>query len=318
MMAWTDRHCRFFLRLLSARAHLYTEMVTTAALIHGDRARLLAYAPEEHPLAVQLGGSDPAELAHCARLAEDFGFAEVNLNVGCPSDRVQSGQFGACLMAKPDLVAGCVAAMVGATGLPITVKCRIGIDDQDPEVVLPAFAAKMRDAGAAFLIVHARMAWLDGLSPKDNRDIPPLDYPLVARLKAAMPGFPIVLNGGIGSLDEAAAHLQTFDGVMLGRAAYNTPYLLAEVDRRIFGAPGPVPGRRAAVEAFLPYVERELGRGTRLHDMTRHLLGLYHGRPGARAWRRILSEETRGAAGAETLLRALDAVEPAGAALEPA
>jgi tRNA-dihydrouridine synthase A len=309
MMAWTDRHDRYFLRVISRKAHLYTEMVTTAALIHGPRDRLLAYSPEEHPLALQLGGADPRDLAQCARMAEDFGFDEVNLNVGCPSDRVQTGRFGACLMAEPDLVARCIDVMARATNLPVTVKCRIGIDDQDPEAVLPDFARSMHEAGAAFLVVHARKAWLQGLSPKDNREIPPLDYDLVGRLKAAMPEFPIVLNGGIDGLDAAAEHVMRFDGVMLGRAAYNRPYLLAEVDTRLFGAPEPPPTRRAIVERLLPYIEREMARGARLHDITRHILGLYHGQPRGRLWRRMLSEETRGNAGPDVLMRALDAVD---------
>ena len=290
MMDWTDRHCRVFHRLLSRRARLYTEMLTTAAIIHGDRLRLLGFDPCEQPLALQLGGSSPADLATCAKIGEDFGYDEINMNVGCPSDRVQDGRFGACLMAEPQLVAECVAAMKRAVAVPVTVKCRIGIDDQDPEIALDALARAVVAAGADVLIVHARKAWLKGLSPKENRDIPPLDYQLVYRLKAAMPHVPVIINGGIGSLAEAKAHLAHVDGVMLGRAAYQEPWHLLEADSRLFGEDNPADSMKHAIDAFMPYVERELARGTRLHAITRHLVGAFHGVPGARAFRRHLSE----------------------------
>ncbi len=289
MMEWTDRHCRFFHRLLTRKALLYTEMVTTGAVIHGDRERLLGFDPFEHPVALQLGGSDPRQLADSARIGQDFGYREINLNVGCPSDRVQEGRFGACLMAEPDLVGACVAAMKSAVTLPVTVKCRIGIDHQDPEQSLDAFAQGVKAAGADALIVHARKAWLDGLSPRENRDIPPLDYDRVYRLKRANPDLEIVINGGIGAIDDAAVHLQHVDGVMMGRAAYQEPYRLLAVDPLLFGEPAPVASMQAAVEQYLPYVERELSKGTRLHAITRHMLGLFRAVPGARAFRRHLS-----------------------------
>ena len=291
MMEWTDRHCRFFHRLLTRRALLYTEMITTGAVLNGDRARLLAFDPAEHPLALQLGGSDPQALAQCARIAEDFGFDEVNLNVGCPSDRVQEGRFGACLMAEPALVGDCVAAMTGSVKLPVTVKCRIGIDEQDPEEALEALTHAVKRAGVAALIVHARKAWLDGLSPRENRDVPPLDYGRVHRLKAAHRGLPIVLNGGIVDLDQAASHLERLDGVMMGRAAYQEPWRLLDVDPLLYGAPARYASPGAAAEALIPYLERELARGSRLHAMTRHVLGLFRGIPGARAFRRHLATE---------------------------
>src|SRR5215472_2245436 len=289
MMEWTDRHCRFFHRLLTRRALIYTEMITTGAVLHGERARLLAHDPAEHPVALQLGGSDPRQLAECARIAEAFGYDEVNLNVGCPSDRVQVGRFGACLMAEPALVGDCVAAMTGAVKLPVTVKCRIGIDDQDPEEALEAFACAVERAGVAALIVHARKAWLDGLSPRENRDIPPLDYARVYRLKAAHPGLAIVLNGGIADIDQVLEHLGRLDGVMMGRAAYQDPWRLLAVDPMLFGEPAPFASSKAAAEALIPYIERELTRGTRLSAMTRHVLGLFRGVPGARAFRRHLA-----------------------------
>jgi tRNA-dihydrouridine synthase A len=289
MMEWTDRHCRFFHRLLTRRAVLYTEMITTGAVIHGDRARLLGFDPFEHPVALQLGGSDPKALADSARIGEEFGYREINLNVGCPSDRVQEGRFGACLMAEPDLVGACVAAMKAAVKLPVTVKCRIGIDDQDPEQSLDAFTQTVRAAGVNALIVHARKAWLDGLSPRENRDIPPLDYDRVYRLKRANPDLEIVINGGIGSIEEARAHLAHVDGVMMGRAAYQEPYRLLAVDPLLFGEAAPAAAMKAAVEAYLPYVEGELAKGTRLHAITRHMLGLFRAVPGARAFRRHLS-----------------------------
>jgi tRNA-dihydrouridine synthase A len=291
MMEWTDRHCRFFHRLLTRRALIYTEMITTGAVLHGDRARLLAFDPAEHPVALQLGGCDPAALARCARIAEDLGYDEVNLNVGCPSDRVREGRFGACLMAEPALVGDCVAAMTAAVRLPVTVKCRIGIDDQDPEEALETLSRAAEAAGVAALIVHARKAWLDGLSPRENRDVPPLDYARVHRLKAAHPDLCIVLNGGIADLDQAAAQLERLDGVMMGRAAYQEPWRLIAVDPVLFGKAAPLPSPKGAAEALIPYIERELERGTRLHAITRHVLGLFRGVPGARAFRRHLAVE---------------------------
>ena len=291
MMEWTDRHCRFFHRLLTRRALIYTEMITTGAVLRGDRARLLAYDPAEHPLALQLGGSNPAELAQCARIAADLGYDEINLNVGCPSDRVQEGRFGACLMAEPALVGDCVAAMVAAVPVPITVKCRLGIDAQNPEEALETLTCAVERAGVAALIVHARKAWLKGLSPRENRDIPPLDYDRVYRLKAAHPGLTVVLNGGIADLGVAAAHLLHVDGVMMGRSAYQEPWRLLAVDRVLFGGAAPFATARAAADALAPYIERVLARGLRLNAVTRHVLGLFHGVPGARAFRRHLATE---------------------------
>jgi tRNA-dihydrouridine synthase A len=312
MMEWTDRHCRFFHRLLTRRALLYTEMITTGAVLHGERAQLIGFDPFEHPVALQLGGSDPGALAHCARIAEEFGYDEINLNVGCPSDRVQEGRFGACLMAEPGLVGDCVAAMKAAVALPVTVKCRIGIDEQDPEEALEAFAGAVEAAGVDALIVHARKAWLKGLSPRENRDIPPLDYDRVFRLRAAHPALPLVLNGGIASLAEAARHLDLVDGVMMGRAAYQEPWRLLDVDPLLFGARAPLAASREAAEAFIPYIERELARGTRLSAMTRHLLGLFRGVPGARAFRRHLATEAvKPGAGAQVLADALARVAEA-------
>jgi len=311
MMDWTDRHCRFFHRLLTRHALLYTEMITADAVICGDRERLLGFSTEEHPVALQLGGSNPERLATAARIGAEFGYDEINLNVGCPSDRVQEGRFGACLMAEPELVAECVAAMQATCEVPVTVKCRIGIDDQDSEADLERFISTVAAAGCATFIVHARKAWLQGLSPKENRDVPPLDYNRVYRLKAAHPELTIVINGGIRSLDEAENHLQHVDGVMLGRAAYQMPYLLAEVDRRIFGSDEPPVSRREVVERLKPYIERHLARGGRLNNITRHILGLYHGEPGARMFRRHLSgTDAREGSGLEPLNRALAAVEP--------
>ncbi|MDR3499527.1 MAG: tRNA dihydrouridine(20/20a) synthase DusA [Parvibaculum sp.] len=290
MMDWTDRHDRFFLRLITRRSLLYTEMLTTGAVIHGDRQHLLGFDASEHPVAIQLGGSEPGALAEAARIAEDFGYDEVNLNVGCPSDRVQSGRFGACLMREPELVARCVAAMKKAVSIPVTVKCRIGVDEQDPAQALPTLAQMVRDAGCKTLVVHARKAWLEGLSPKENRDVPPLEYERVYALKQAMPDMEILINGGILTLDDAAAHLAHVDGVMLGRAAYQTPYVLADVDRRFYGDTREPLTRHEVLEAFMPYVERELARGIHLHSMSRHILGLFQGMPGARAFRRYISE----------------------------
>ena len=292
MMDWTDRHCRVLHRLLSAHALLYTEMVTAEAILHGDKARLLGFDASEHPVALQLGGSDPAKLAEVARVAEAFGYDEVNLNVGCPSDRVQSGRFGACLMQEPALVADCVAAMGRAVTIPVTVKCRIGVDKQDPEIALRALIRRCADAGVTSFAVHARKAWLEGLSPKENRDVPPLDYDLVHRVKLENPGLEIVLNGGITTLEEAQAHLARFDGVMLGRAAYQNAAMLAEVDARFFG--GEVRNLDNAVERYCIYVEARLAEGVRLNSMTKHMLGLFNGRPGARAFRRHLSENATG------------------------
>ena len=289
MMDWTDRHCRVFHRHLSLGALLYTEMLTTGAVIHGDRARLLRYDASEHPVALQLGGSDPRDLALAARIGEEFGYDEINLNVGCPSDRVKDGRFGACLMAEPELVASCVAAMKRAVRVPVTVKCRIGIDDQDPEAALDRLARVVVAAGCDALIVHARKALLAGLSPRQNREVPPLDYGRVYRLKAAHPHLRIILNGGIAGVAQAVDHLKIVDGVMMGRAAYQEPWRLLAVDPVLFGMPAPFASAKAAAEAMLPYVARELARGTRLHAITRHMLGLFHGVPGARAFRRHLA-----------------------------
>jgi tRNA-dihydrouridine synthase A len=315
MMDWTDRHCRVFHRVLTRRALLYTEMLTTGAVIHGDRLRLLSFDASEHPVALQLGGSDPGDLSTAARIGEDFGYDEINLNVGCPSDRVKVGRFGACLMAEPQLIAACVRAMKRAVRIPVTVKCRIGIDDQDPEVALDALARGVVAAGADAIVVHARKAWLNGLSPKENRDIPPLDYDRVYRLKAALPEVPIIINGGIGSLAEAKAHLAKVDGVMLGRAAYQEPWRLLTVDPDFFGRAAPHATMKDAFEAMMPYIERELAQGTRLHAMTRHFVGAYHSVPGARAFRRYLAESgVKPGAGANVLREAVALVEERAAA----
>lgn len=289
MMDWTDRYCRAFHRTLSRRARLYTEMVTTGAVIHGPRDRLLGFDAMEHPVAVQLGGSNPADLAHAARIAEGFGYDEVNLNVGCPSDRVQDGRFGACLMREPAVVAACVAAMKAAVSVPVTVKCRIGVDDQDTEQALDALAEAVIAAGVDGLVVHARKAWLQGLSPKENRDVPPLDYPRVARLKRAHPALPIAINGGIATIADARSHLAEVDGVMIGRAAYSDPAILLDVDPVLFDEAAPAADPFAAITAFEPILAGFLQDGTRLHAVTRHMLGLFNGRPGARAYRRHLS-----------------------------
>ncbi|MGB8629306.1 MAG: tRNA dihydrouridine(20/20a) synthase DusA [Xanthobacteraceae bacterium] len=306
MMEWTDRHCRFFHRLMTRCALLYTEMLTTGAVLHGDRARLLRYDPAEHPLALQLGGCDPRALASCARIAADLGFDEVNLNVGCPSDRVQEGRFGACLMAEPRLVGDCVAAMKAAVAIPVTVKCRIGIDEQDPEQALEIFAEEIERGGGDALIVHARKAWLAGLSPKENREIPPLDYDRVYRLKATHPRLTVVLNGGVGDLAKACTHLARVDGVMMGRAAYQEPWRLLAVDPMMFGEDAPFASPHAAAAALVPYIERELADGTRLHAITRHLHGLFRAVPGARAFRRELaSAAATPGARSDFLLKAL-------------
>ena len=293
MLDWTDRHCRYFLRLLSRHTLLYTEMVTTGALIHGEPERFLRFDPAEHPIALQLGGSDPQNMARCARMGADRGYDEININVGCPSDRVQNGRFGACLMAEPRLVADCVAAMKDTVAVPVTVKTRIGIDDRDSYGELLDFAGTLTDAGCDALIVHARKAWLAGLSPKENRDIPPLRYDLVEQLKRDLPNQTIAINGGIKTLDETAVFLETLDGVMIGREAYHNPWILTEADRLIFGDDRRAPTRNAVLDAFLPYVERELAGGTPLSAMSRHILGLFQGQPGARAWRRHLRSEER-------------------------
>ena len=304
MMDWTDRRCRAFHRLMTRRARLYTEMVTADAVVFGPRERLIGFDAAEHPVALQLGGAEKARLAKAARIGADFGYDEINLNCGCPSDRVQSGRFGACLMREPALVAECIAAMSAAVGLPVTVKCRIGVDEQEPRDALFAFADAMKAAGAAVLVVHARKAWLEGLSPKDNRIIPPLDYPLVYELKRAHPGWPIVINGGVDDLEAAQAHLAHVDGVMMGRAAYQNPELLLGVDPTIFGEAAPFDDAFDALETFMPTIAKGLGRGERLHDYTRHLIGLFAGRPGARFYRRALATEGVRADAALDVLRA--------------
>ena len=310
MMDWTDRHCRMLHRTLSARTLLYTEMVTTGAVLHGDRERLLRFDPGEHPVALQLGGSEPADVAAAARIGEDLGYDEINLNVGCPSDRVQSGRFGACLMREPQRVADCMAATIAAVRIPATVKCRIGVDDQDPEESLFALVDLCARAGVGTFVVHARKAWLDGLSPKENRDVPPLDYGLVHRLKAQRPHLTIVINGGLKTLDEGLAHIEAgLDGAMLGRAAYHEPAILGRADRLLFDAEAAEVSPEAAVRAYRPYIAAELARGTHLYAIVRHMLGLFHGRPGARAWRRILTVEgVKAGAGLEVVDQALEAV----------
>ena len=305
MMDWTDRHCRAFHRQITRHALLYSEMLTTGAVIHGDRGRLLRFDATEHPVALQLGGSDPRDLAAAARIGADFGYDEINLNVGCPSDRVQEGRFGAC-----------VAAMKGAVEIPVTVKCRIGIDDQDPEVALDALVRAVVAAGADAVIVHARKAWLNGLSPKQNRDIPPVDYDRVYRLKAALPEVPVIINGGIGSIAEAKEHLAHVDGVMLGRAAYQEPWRLLDVDAEIFGAPAGPRSMRDVFAAMMPYIARELASGTRLHAIARHFVGAFHGVPGVRAFRRHLAEHgVRAGAGIDVLVDAIALVEERAAAI---
>jgi tRNA-dihydrouridine synthase A len=310
MMEWTDRHCRAFHRLMSRRARLYTEMVTANAILHGPRERLIGFDPREQPVAIQLGGCEPAALAEAAKIAEDFGYCEINLNVGCPSDRVKSGAFGACLMREPDLVANCVTAMKRAVQVPVTVKCRLGVDDQEPREALFTLAEKVIAASADALFVHARMAWLKGLSPKENREIPPLDYPLVHELKRHYPDVPIIINGGIASLEDAGAQLAYVDGVMMGRAAYQNPELLLDVDPLLFGEPAPFADARAALEAYSPYIRAQLDRGVPLAAMTRHLLGLFAGRPGARAYRRVLATEAvKRNAGLGVIARALGEID---------
>jgi tRNA-dihydrouridine synthase A len=313
MMEWTDRHCRYFLRQISRHCRLYSEMVSTAALLHDDPERHLAFHPAEHPVALQLGGSNPRDLAAAARIGEGYGYDEVNLNLGCPSDRVQTGRFGACLMAEPERVAECVAAMVDAVAVPVTVKTRIGIDDQDAYEGLAAFVESLARAGCRTFIVHARKAILQGLSPKQNRSVPPLRYDYVYRLKCEFTDLEIILNGGITQLEQAGAHLEHVDGVMLGREAYHNPYVLAGVDARFFADAHPVAGRAVIVERMLPYIEQELNAGTALKHIARHMLGLFQGVPGARAWRRHLSEYSHGAgAGIEVIQGALAAVGAGG------
>lgn len=310
MMDWTDRHCRVFHRLLTRHGLLFTEMVNSGAIVHGDAERHLRFDPVEHPIALQIGGSNPAELAEASRIAATFGYDEINLNVGCPSDRVQSGKFGACLMAEPELVAECVRAMRDATDRPVTVKCRIGIDDQDIEESLDRFADAMVEAGVAALYVHARKAWLQGLSPKENRTIPPLDYPRVHRLRQRLAPLPVMINGGIETLEQAEEHLQHMDGVMLGRAAYHNPMLMAEVDARLFGDDRVVPDLAAIMAAMADYAEGQLSQGVRLNNIARHMLGLANGRPGARQFRQIMSVDAcKRGAGPDVFFRALDVVE---------
>ena len=317
MMDWTDRHCRYLHRLMSHQTLLYTEMVTAPALVRGDARHLLRFDPAEHPVALQLGGSDPTELAQAARMGADEGYDEINLNVGCPSDRVQSGTFGAVLMKTPDLVAECCRAMREVVDIPVTVKCRIGVDDQDPTEVLPDFLSRVSDAGVSRVAIHARKAWLKGLSPKENREVPPLDYDLVIAMKREFPDLHVSINGGVTTLDQAEALLDAgLDGVMIGRSAYHAPWdVLGQADQRIFDQPSPFQEPRDVALAMIPYIEAHLADGGRVHSVTRHMLGLFSGRPGARAWRRHLSENTtRKGAGAEVVLEALEQVQPQAAA----
>jgi tRNA-dihydrouridine synthase A len=309
MMDWTDRHCRSFHRILSKQALLWTEMVTADAVIHGDRERLIGFSDDEHPVVLQLGGNEPAKMAEASRIAEAFGYDEVNINCGCPSDRVQSGAFGACLMREPKTVAACVSAMQEAVSIPVTVKCRIAIDEDPPRETLFGFVDQVSAAGCEIFTVHARKAWLKGLSPKENRDIPPLDYGLVAELKAERPDLTIILNGGITDLDACRGHLDAFDGVMLGRAAYQQPALLGQVDQTLFDPEAAVIDPFEAVALYRPYIQAQLEEGTRLSSITRHMLGLFNGRPGARLWRRVLSEKgPKPGSGLEVLDEALEAV----------
>jgi tRNA-dihydrouridine synthase A len=309
MLDWTDRHCRYLLRLISRHTLLYTEMVTTGAILQGSRQHWLRFDPAEHPVALQLGGSDPAALAECARIGTELGYDEINFNIGCPSNRVQSGRFGACLMAEPVLVANCIAAMQDAVPVPVTVKTRIGIDDRDSYAALAGFVQAVREAGCRTLIIHARKACLQGLSPKENRSVPPLKYDYAYRIKQQFADLEIVINGGITSLDAATTHLQHVDGVMLGRTAYHDPWILAGVDARFFGDHHPEPAREEVVQRMLSYISRELRTGTQLKHISRHMLGLFQGVPGARHWRRHLSEQAiRTGAGPEVVLEALQRV----------
>ncbi|WP_417448434.1 tRNA dihydrouridine(20/20a) synthase DusA [Idiomarina abyssalis] len=309
MLDWTDRHCRYFHRLLSENALLYTEMVTTGAIIHG-KADYLAYSDEEHPLALQLGGSNPADLAHCAKLAQERGYDEINLNVGCPSDRVQNGRFGACLMGEAELVAQCVAAMREVVDIPVTVKTRIGIDEQDSYSFLTDFIGTVSEKGGCDdFTIHARKAWLKGLSPKENREIPPLDYPRVYQLKQDFPHLTMAVNGGVKTLAEIEAHLEHLDGVMVGREAYQNPYMMAALDQHLFGSDKPVKKRREVVEAMYPYIERQMANGSYLNHISRHMLGLFQNMPGARQWRRHISENAhKPGAGIEVLQQALEKI----------
>ncbi|MCB1851593.1 MAG: tRNA dihydrouridine(20/20a) synthase DusA [Gammaproteobacteria bacterium] len=305
MLDWTDRFCRYFLRLISKRAILYTEMVTTGALLHGNRERLLRFDPSEHPVALQLGGSDPKQLSQSARVGQQWGYDEINLNLGCPSDRVQSGRFGACLMSEPELVVDCIKAMCDSVDIPVTVKQRIGIDHLDSYQLLRDFVGRLSVAGSRTFIVHARKAWLQGLSPKENREIPPLSYATVYQLKRDFPDLEIVINGGITSVDQCQDHLSIVDGVMIGREAYHNPWILAQADALLFGEETALPTRHQVIEKLLPFVESELAAGVPLNRITRHILGLFHGQPGARAWRRYLSTHSyKRDAGASTILKA--------------
>lgn len=309
MLDWTDTHCRQFHRLLSKNAVLYTEMVSTGAILHGDRQRHLYFAPTEHPLALQVGGSEPAEMAECARIAEDWGYDEININVGCPSPRVQKGAFGACLMLEPSLIADCVHAMQKAVSIPVTVKHRIGVDNQEEEAALFGFVDTVAQAGCRTFIVHARKAWLQGLSPKENREIPPLRYELVYRLKQAFPALEIIINGGITTLEQCQLHLRHVDGVMMGREAYHNPWLLSQVDTLLYGEDAVIPDRQSVMEMYLPHVETQLAAGVALNHISRHLLGLFQGQPGARRWRRYLSEQAHlPGAGAKVLRAAMQYV----------
>lgn len=303
MLDWTDRHDRYFLRLISRQTLLYTEMITTGALIHGDRQKFLEFDEREHPVAIQLGGSDPVDMASCAKMAEDYGYDEVNINVGCPSNRVQSGMFGACLMAKPELVAECVSAMQAAVKIPVTVKHRIGIDEDESLEQLIEFVETVSAAGCKTFIVHARKAWLKGLSPKENRDIPPLRYEVVHQLKQSNPELEIIINGGICDLETTQAQLEKVDGVMMGREVYHNPYILADVDQRFFGSTEKVLTRFEIIERLFPYIQEELSKGTRLHSISRHILGIFNGRPGARKWRRYISENAPPAGADENVIR---------------
>lgn len=309
MLDWTDRYCRYFLRLISRHTLLYSEMITTGALLHGDTHRHLDFNPEEHPLALQLGGSNPGELAKCTLLGSQWGYDEVNLNVGCPSDRVQAGRFGASLMAEPTLVADCIKAMRDAADIPVTIKHRIGIDNLDSYQALTDFVGEVAEVGCRTFIVHARKAWLKGLSPKENREIPPLQYDRVYQLKTDFPGLEIIINGGIKTLEQTKQHLEHVDGVMIGREAYHNPWLLAEADRQLFDDNYPMPSRHDILELLMPFVEEEFSRGAPISRITRHILGLFQGEPGARAWRRHLSENAhRKGAGPEVILEAAEKV----------
>lgn len=310
MLDWTDRHCRYFFRLLSQQVLLYTEMITTGAILHGDRERYLTFNPAEHPLAIQLGGSDPLELAECSKIAQQWGYDEINLNVGCPSDRVQSGQFGACLMAEPELVRDCLGGMREAVTIPVTVKHRIGIDRNDSYEQLLKFVETVKQSGCKTFIIHARKAWLDGISPKDNRDIPPLRYDVVHELKRQHTDLEIIINGGIGTLSEAEQQLKQVDGVMIGRAFYHNPWLLADVDRRFFNQQNPVSSPHEVIDKLMPYIEDELKAGTALHHISRHILGLFQGMPGAKAWRRHISEQAhKPGAGSKIIQEAAEMVD---------